>query len=1000
MKRLLILGLLLLFGQIAAAQTVVNLTVQDTPDNQLWNNGTWAVKLQQAAGNSSQTNSFTLLSGGGSLAAQSGVLSASATAAITLPANANIGPLGTVWQYTVCPQASAGCFQFPVTVTTSSPQTLVINPPSIRINLTTATPPISAYSTGEINGAVIGSQFYLLATGLQVCSAVSGNSCTTWSSGSGASILGANNNFTGNNTASSWNNCKTLISGNSVYALTGVGLAQALSDAGAGGTVCIAPNTTVVVDTTTPIAITQNYQTILCSGQGSVISYSGAGNLFNVSGSYLTMKDCNFTSTAIVSRASVSVFNILSGGSGGKLQGLMFTGAATINNGRVFNADLTTSGTGNWLLEHFRILPGGATTWTNAIFLRTSTGTVSGFTVNNLVSFIGVTYSDAAIVADTGVDTLKMAQLEIGGAGTGIFARNSLAGQAPRWIYCYNCEIETSGANAGIQLDSVRLFEFIGGQVATAQNAFNITGSGTGGVNQVSVIGANLQNISQHCVLLAAAPTNVSFTSNTLEDCGVATNNTYDYFNVAAGSQDFHIDGNHFRQLNANKARYGVNILAGASNAYTVNGNDFFQAGIGTVYINDLGTGTNKCVWANTGGVTVTNSCGIASTFTAGLTVTNGAFKVTIANSDGGAYSTLASAIAACPTTGCVITALPGIFTFSSTVALTSSNNGIDIECSGASWKNNGVPRGPTTLRWTGGASPMFTLNTVNGFKMKGCDLDNAGTATEAIQLTVCHDCMFDGITIDPGTAFTTDAVSCQNNANANVRITFKDSFILTGAPFMLDCNRTNIFNSINTLWGQSTGASVIRIGNTSQVINFNFTDSDCESLASAGATHACIDLIGTDGASITGSYFEVSEGGNTAGQLCWRIGNSAYGVSIGTGTRCYGDGFTSYGGEIAGSPCGAVVTGNTFTGMLTAGIHVLAAPCPTSFPWIDGNVIEGGTPVISNPVGIAFANLGTPANGVPQRPIYCPDCTIANPCAGAGTGAFAKRLNGVWVCN
>lgn len=45
----------------------------------------------------------------------------------------------------------------------------------------------------------------------------------------------------------------------------------------------------------------------------------------------------------------------------------------------------------------------------------------------------------------------------------------------------------------------------------------------------------------------------------------------------------------------------------------------------------------------------------------------------------------------------------------------------------------------------------------------------------------------------------------------------------------------------------------------------------------------------------------------------------------------------------------------------------------------------------------VLFAALGTPANGTFA---YCSDCTIANPCAGGGTGAFAKRLNGVWVCN
>jgi hypothetical protein len=47
--------------------------------------------------------------------------------------------------------------------------------------------------------------------------------------------------------------------------------------------------------------------------------------------------------------------------------------------------------------------------------------------------------------------------------------------------------------------------------------------------------------------------------------------------------------------------------------------------------------------------------------------------------------------------------------------------------------------------------------------------------------------------------------------------------------------------------------------------------------------------------------------------------------------------------------------------------------------------------------VSIAFANLGTPANGTM---VYCADCAIANPCAGSGTGAFAKRLNSAWICN
>jgi hypothetical protein len=45
-----------------------------------------------------------------------------------------------------------------------------------------------------------------------------------------------------------------------------------------------------------------------------------------------------------------------------------------------------------------------------------------------------------------------------------------------------------------------------------------------------------------------------------------------------------------------------------------------------------------------------------------------------------------------------------------------------------------------------------------------------------------------------------------------------------------------------------------------------------------------------------------------------------------------------------------------------------------------------------------AFGSLsGSAPNGTLA---YCNDCNIANPCTGGGSGAFAKRLNGAWVCN
>lgn len=68
------------------------------------------------------------------------------------------------------------------------------------------------------------------------------------------------------------------------------------------------------------------------------------------------------------------------------------------------------------------------------------------------------------------------------------------------------------------------------------------------------------------------------------------------------------------------------------------------------------------------------------------------------------------------------------------------------------------------------------------------------------------------------------------------------------------------------------------------------------------------------------------------------------------------------------------------------------------------GVVATAGATTGTNQVGavfpgsVAHASLsGSATNG---QIVYCSNCTIANPCASGGTGALAKRLNGVWVCN
>ncbi|HEV2990699.1 MAG TPA: hypothetical protein VG759_19840 [Candidatus Angelobacter sp.] len=61
---------------------------------------------------------------------------------------------------------------------------------------------------------------------------------------------------------------------------------------------------------------------------------------------------------------------------------------------------------------------------------------------------------------------------------------------------------------------------------------------------------------------------------------------------------------------------------------------------------------------------------------------------------------------------------------------------------------------------------------------------------------------------------------------------------------------------------------------------------------------------------------------------------------------------------------------------------------------------VNAGSLALTQPLDNAstvFANLGTPADG---RQVYCSNCKIAKNCTSGGTGAFAKRINGAWVCN
>jgi len=179
----------------------------------------------------------------------------------------------------------------------------------------------------------------------------------------------------------------------------------------------------------------------------------------------------------------------------------------------------------------------------------------------------------------------------------------------------------------------------------------------------------------------------------------------------------------------------------------------------------------------------------------------------------------------------------------------------------------------------------------------------------------------------------------------------------------------TNIFSNIGSPTGMRLGQSAFEMQRDFQI---SWSNSSSNALATADtyfrrSAAANIAFGTTDAASPVAQTLSVQNvvGGtsNTAGAT-WTLAGSR-----GTGTGA--------GGSIIFQTAPAGSSGTT-QNTLSAAFTING----------DGSI---------SPKSVTFANLPTVANA---KMIYCSDCTIASPCASGGSGAFAKGINGAWVCN
>ena len=111
-----ILPLSLVFLSATAFGSSLTATITDS-DSQTWNNGTWTMVIYSPNGTPT-VNGVPLTAAQRSL---SGTLSSSGVLSATVTDTSTIAPSGALWTFTICPNATSGCFTANLGVTGTSP---------------------------------------------------------------------------------------------------------------------------------------------------------------------------------------------------------------------------------------------------------------------------------------------------------------------------------------------------------------------------------------------------------------------------------------------------------------------------------------------------------------------------------------------------------------------------------------------------------------------------------------------------------------------------------------------------------------------------------------------------------------------------------------------------------------------------------------------------------------------------------------------------------------